>query len=543
MINFLAQNIDKIIPLFNLIIIFSLLILNYKYRLIIKKNVNLTFLNNKYFDYFFIVFVFLLVFNFLNNYFSPYFFTDIHENAWINTTIAFSKNINPLKIENASEFANLYSTVWPLIVSKFSFLVDLKISSIKQLMHVINLILFIIFCILITYFIEKKNKANVVLILVTFYLIFTQRNNLGSSSHTIGMFFYIFGIFISYFKKGNLYLFTSLILISIATLFKQYFFLGLIIVIIPNLYKLDKEKIFYLLAWVIISIFIYLFLFINYELYFDIHYNYYLNYSKYLEFTPYRIIFETGYIFKYFPFLIILFYYSLLNFDFGNEYKKKFLITSILVIFFIILKMWTNLGNFGTYSQHLILPIMLIYIVEYINKTNNLKFLRLINIFIVFSILINHHNEFGFISKTKIEKNRNLFIEINKIVEEQNNKEFFLDKGLRLIDEEIDINNYDPGHKLQIENYINSRKNGYLKRSVIEEFFLKKINKNQIDESYKFEEEIFFNEINNFNKFNFAICSICPQSIKGYKIDKIGELYINSLKPLDVKKITKKEIF
>ena len=70
MINFLAQNIDKIIPLFNLIIIFSFLILNYKYRLIIKKTVNLTFLNNKYFDYFFIVFVFLLVFNFLNNYFS-----------------------------------------------------------------------------------------------------------------------------------------------------------------------------------------------------------------------------------------------------------------------------------------------------------------------------------------------------------------------------------------------------------------------------------------------------------------------------------------
>ena len=115
-------------------------------------------------------------------------------------------------------------------------------------MHVINLILFIIFCILITNFIEKKNKANVIFILVTFYLIFTQRNNLGSSSHTIGMFFYIFGIFISYFKKGNLYLFTSLILITIATLFKQYFFLGLIIVIIPNLYKLDKEKIFYLLA-------------------------------------------------------------------------------------------------------------------------------------------------------------------------------------------------------------------------------------------------------------------------------------------------------
>ena len=158
MINFLAQNIDKIIPLFNLIIIFSFLILNYKYRLIIKKTVNLTFLNNKYFDYFFIVIVFLLVFNFLNNYFSPYFFTDIQENAWINTTLAFSKNINPLKIENASEFANLYSTVWPLIVSKFSFLVDLKISSIKQLMHVINLILFIIFCILITNFIEKKIK-------------------------------------------------------------------------------------------------------------------------------------------------------------------------------------------------------------------------------------------------------------------------------------------------------------------------------------------------------------------------------------------------
>ena len=120
--------------------------------------------------------------------------------------------------------------------------------------------------------------------------------------------------------------------------------------------------------------------------------------------------------------------------------------------------MWTNLGNFGTYSQHLILPIMLIYILEYINKTNNLKFLRLINIFIIFSILINHNNEFGFISKTKIEKNRNLFIEINKIVEEQNNKKFFLDKGLNWIDEKIDINNYDPGHKLQIEKYIDSRK-------------------------------------------------------------------------------------
>ena len=49
--------------------------------------------------------------------------------------------------------------------------------------------------------------------------------------------------------------------------------------------------------------------------------------------------------------------------------------------------------------------------------------------------------------------------------------------------------------------------------------------------------------MSDFKKFNFAICSICPQSLEGYKIDKIGELYINSLKPLDIKKITKKEIF
>ena len=42
--------------------------------------------------------------------------------------------------------------------------------------------------------------------------------------------------------------------------------------------------------------------------------------------------------------------------------------------------------------------------------------------------------------------------------------------------------------------------------------------------------------MSDFKKFNFAICSICPQSLEGYKIDKIGELYINSLKPLDIKK-------
>lgn len=541
----LKNNIDKIIPLINLIILLIFLVFKNKSKLILNNKKTTLFFEKKYFDYFFLIFIFIFIINYLNNYFSPYFITDLHENSWMNTSIAFSKNINPLNVNTASEYANLYSTVWPLIVSKFYFLVDLKIFSLKNLMHTINLIVFLFFCIIISLFLEKKNIVNISLLFTIFYLIFTQRNNLGSSPHTIGMFFYILGIFITYFKRENQYLLLSLIFITFATLFKQYFFLGFFLVIIPNLNNINKEKIIYFFIWLIISALIYFLLNFNFELYFDIHYNYYLSYSKFVKFELYRIIYEIGYIFKYFPFLIILIFVALLNFDFKNKFKKNFLITSILIICFIVIKMWTNTGNFGIYSLQLIFPIFLIYIIEYLNKIkNNLNFLRFINIIICLSIMINLHNDFGFINKNKIENNRNLFAKIKEIIKENNINKIYLDKGLNLIDKKNKVLNYDYGHKLHIENYLDLRKNGFLKRTSIEEYFLKKIDINKVNKNYKLDKKLFSEEkMINFNNFEITICSICPNFVNDYKIESIGELYINSLKPTNIKTIFKTKTF
>ena len=100
--------------------------------------------------------------------------------------------------------------------------------------------------------------------------------------------------------------------------------------------------------------------------------------------------------------------------------------------------MWTNNGNFGIYSLQLIFPIILIYIIEYLNKIkNNLNFLRFINIIICLSIMINHYHDFGFINKNRIENNRNLFAKIKEIIKENNNNKIYLDKGLKLIDKKI----------------------------------------------------------------------------------------------------------
>ena len=471
MMESLLENIDKIIPVINLITIFSFLIFDYKKKIILKKLDNFAFLNDK-FDYLIIFFFLIVIYNYLNNYFSPYFITDLHENAWINTSLAFSKGLNPLDIQNVSEFGNLYSTVWPLLVSKFSFLIELNISSLKYLMHAINLLVFIIFCIIIVQFIEKKNKVNIILLLASFYLIFTQRNNLGSSPHTIGMVLYSLSIFMTYFKKGNFFLFMSLILLTLATLFKQYFFLGFFLILIPNLERLDSKKIVIFLIWAAISSVIYFILNINYEMYFDIHYNYYLNYSKFVQFEIYRIFFEIGYLLKYFPFLIIVFFYCIINYDFKIRFKRNFFITSSLIVIFIVFKMWTNKGNFGIYSLQLILPLILIYVVEYMNNhKNKINFFRLMNIFIIISIFINLHNDFGYIDNKKIKKNENLFLQVSEIIQNQNKDNLYLDIGLTLIKDDNNIVNYDSGHKILIEKYINARKNGFFKRSNFEEFF------------------------------------------------------------------------
>ena len=39
----------------------------------------------------------------------------------------------------------------------------------------------------------------------------------------------------------------------------------------------------------------------------------------------------------------------------------------------------------------------------------------------------------------------------------------------------------------------------------------------------------------NFYDFEITICSICPDFVNGYKIENIGELYINSLNPTKLK--------
>ena len=111
MIETLLKNINKIIPLINLIIIFSFLITDYKKKISLKKFYEMSVLNKKRIDYIIIFFFLCLIYNYLNSYFSPYFITDLFEHAWINTALAFSKGINPLNIQNASEYANLYSTV------------------------------------------------------------------------------------------------------------------------------------------------------------------------------------------------------------------------------------------------------------------------------------------------------------------------------------------------------------------------------------------------------------------------------------------------
>ena len=141
----LPDNTNKLIVFINLFLV--LIFFNFhlrKFSFINKINKS-KFLNNDKIDYFILLFFILLIYNYLNNYFSLYFITDIHENAWINTALAFSENINPLEEKNISEHANLYSTFWPLIISKLSFFIDPKVSSIKFLMTVINLFSFITF--------------------------------------------------------------------------------------------------------------------------------------------------------------------------------------------------------------------------------------------------------------------------------------------------------------------------------------------------------------------------------------------------------------
>jgi hypothetical protein len=481
----------------------ALLFFFYKNKFFLKAKKNDTIFSNFLINFFCLIFLIILLYFLLKNYFLFENFTDLRDNASINTSFAYLNNIDPFSEKYYEKYANLYSRLYPQILAKIYIFFNIQNNqfffNLNLIAKILNLLLAIFIAIFFLFFLnyKKKNLALFLLILISFIM---SPWISGTSPNLFGYFFFTTGLGIFFFYNNFKYNFISYFLVFLSSFFKQYYILGIIPIFLTSFFL--RKKFFDFIYLFLIFIFYFL-LYFNNNIYFDILFDFHLKYSSEIKFELIRIFYETFFILVWFPFL---FFFPICSYIFKINLNTKqiiFLKTYFFLIFFVVLKMWTSSGNFGNYTIQLFTPILLFLSITYLNQIK-LKYNidKILFIILFFSCLtINNSRIYGIMNNKYIDANKVVYNYIKDLQILNKNKLFYVDGFVSSSFFDIKSNVvYDAG----MTNYIS--------------IFIKK--KKSLYENIH---EIFTDE------FDFIICSLeCSPDLTKYKL--VNTLFFYAMK-------------
>ena len=470
-----------------------------------KKKFN--FFSDYLLNFFCLTYLILFLYYLLKNYFSPEDFYELRDSSLLNSAYAYLNNINPFSEKYFEQYGNLYSLIYPYILAKSYtfFYLDSNQSFVHLdfLAKIINLLFIIIIFSFFSFFLKnkKKNLIYFLLILSSFAL---SPWIAGSNPNLIGYSFFLIALGIFYFNSNPKYVFISYFLIFISSLFKQYYILGIIPIFLTNFF-LKKNFLDFLYLFLILIF--YLLIFYNNNIYFETIINFYLKFASQVEFKFLRIFHEISFILIFFPFL---FFFPICSYILKIKLNIKqviFIKTYFILIFFVVIKMWTNDGNFGNYTIQLFTPLLIFLSLTYLNQIKlKHNFDRFFFIILLFScVLINKTKTYGIMSEQNIKSNRDVLSYVTNFKSLNNDKIFFVDSFFSSSFLDIKSNEiYDAGHRFYLS--------------------LLKKNKKIIPDNLNFD-EVFTDE------YDFLICALeCTSSSKTYKYKLLKELTFYTLK-------------
>ena len=369
----------------------------------------------------------------------------------------------------------------------------------------------------------------------------TLKISLGTWGNSIGLILYAFSIFKALDKnsKKNYFISSACLILSIH--FKFYFILGALFILMRYYDKIFKKDYIYLNISIILLLF---FIFI-------LHYNYFpsfyfvsilnqINLSQFKEFEFLNFLFskklysEIFFILKNYSYLFIFFLYSTyLALKQRKLSRKKFLIDVfffLIFLYFLMFKLWPNMGNYGTYTNNLLVPFIIAYIIN-----NQIKYRKLyLNIFIIILLIFPLTTPiFNFSypgTLTKNEKSLNILSKKKIFDELSDNKNIYIDHFVKNLDDKINIENtlYFNGNTLHItENSILSYQN-----SIIRKMF----KLDDLSHYYKKNRNKALDEIN--KSYSNLICVfICFNSSLGYDFDIISNKEYELKEKVEIKNI------
>lgn len=214
---------------------------------------------------------------------------------------------------------------------------------------------------------------------------------------------------------------------------KFYFFLGFLIILSNYIFFIFK-KIYFKTNLILVLIFFLVILghYFVFPTYYYISIWNQFSITGFNEFNYFNFLFskklysEILFLFKNYFYLIILFILSL-YFSYNNRSlsKKNFFSLFFIALFFIIIifKLWPNEGNFGTYTNNLIVPLLLAFLFSHNIKINNKysNYFILIIILLPLSTPVFNFNYPGSLENELKINNKNNIILINQYVESSSN--------------------------------------------------------------------------------------------------------------------------
>ena len=495
----LKTNFIPIIYILSLQFFFYFLLYKKKY-LLDNKNINNKIFSDYIVNFFSLIYLIIFFYFFFKNYFLLEYFTELRDNAFLNTSFAYLNNINPFSEQHYEQFGNIYSFLYPLILAKVHIFLNLGTNQLfihlNLLAKIINLLVVFAIVIFFLFFLNYKKKNLIFFLLVLSSFVFSPWIS-GTNPHLFGYFLFLIGLGIFFFQTNFKYTFFSYFLIFISSFFKQYYILGVIPIFLTSFFFRKK---FLDSIYLFLIFFFYLLLFYNNNIYYEVFFNYFLKYSSEVKFEFIRFFYESYFVLILFPFLL---FFPICGYIFKINLNAKqtiFIKTYFILIFFVIIKMWTNDGNFGNYTIQLFTPLLLFLTIIYFNQIKLKHNIDKLFFIILFStcLFLNNSRIYGIMSDQNIQSNKITYNYVVNLKKLNDNNFFFSDSFVSSSFFNIHSKDvYDAGLRI----YLSHHKK---KQSIINTNF----------------HEIFVGE------YDFIICSLeCTNNFKKYKLVKKLSFY------------------